>query len=148
MITFYATDTGRITGRMEALPGYSYEHLGSHGQAVYAGQCPADATHIINNQPMTIIPEPTAAEIQAGIVAAVQLKLDATARSRNYDGILSLCSYATSTDPTFAAEGQAGVVWRDACWRYCYQVLADVQAGARNVPSIETLTKELPTIVW
>lgn len=113
--------------------------------------CPSDATHIINNEPVTIIPEPippTPEEITAALINAVQRKLDSTARTRNYDGILSLCSYATSTDPVFAAEGQAGVEWRDACWRCTYQVQADVLAGLRAVPTPEELIAELPVMVW
>lgn len=79
---------------------------------------------------------------------AVQRHLDATAKTRNYDGILSLASYATSTNPTFAAEGQAGVAWRDAVWAYCYQALAAVQAQTRAVPTWEELKAELPAMVW
>lgn len=79
---------------------------------------------------------------------AVQVFLNEGARTRNYDGILSLCSYATSQDPTFSAEGQAGVVWRDACWRHCYDVMADVRAGKRGIPTPEELVSELPAIEW
>ncbi len=92
--------------------------------------------------------EEQAERIKQILVDAVQQHLDTTAQARSYDGILSLCSYATSADPVFAAEGQAGVVWRDAVWRYCYQVLADCQAGARPVPTAEELIAELPAMVW
>jgi len=87
-------------------------------------------------------------QIQKEMTDAVQRHLDNTAKTRGYDGILSLASYATSTNPTFSAEGQAGVVWRDAVWAYCYQVLADVQANARAVPTEEALIAELPVMVW
>jgi len=93
-------------------------------------------------------PPPTDAEIQAGLVSAVQQHLDDVARTRNYDGILSLCTYATSSVEQFAAEGQAGIAWRDAVWEYCYQVLDDVQAGHRNIPTSQNLILELPTINW
>lgn len=93
-------------------------------------------------------PPPSAAEIQAVLVNAVQLHLDAVAKTRNYDGILSLCSYATSINTTFKAEGQAGVTWRDAVWAHCYQVMADVQAQTRTVPTVPELIAELPTITW
>ena len=101
------------------------------------------------------IPDPTPEEIAAQqaaeqerikneLTAAVQAHLDAKAKEKNYDDILSLCTYATSTDPVFSAEGQAGVEWRDAVWAKCYQVLGDVLAGTRPVPTKEELITELP----
>lgn len=79
---------------------------------------------------------------------AIQQHLDATARTHAYDGILSLCTYATSPSPRFAAEGQAAVVWRDACWTKGYEILAECQAGGRPVPTREELVAKLPVFVW
>lgn len=87
-------------------------------------------------------------EIVVALTASVQVILDSTARQRNYDGILSLCSYATSLDPVFKAEGQAGVEWRDACWRMAYTVMDEVKAGMRDVPTAEELVALLPEMVW
>jgi len=93
-------------------------------------------------------PPPTREQVVAGLSAEVQQHLDAKARERNYDGILSLCTYATSLNPKFAAEGQAGVEWRDAVWVKCYAVLAEVEAGLREQPTVEQLIAELPVFVW
>lgn len=93
-------------------------------------------------------PPPSSEEIIANLTVAVQAFLDASARTRNYDGILSLCSYAASAHPKFGAEGLAGVAWRDAVWASCYAILADVQANNRPVPTPEALLAELPEIVW
>jgi hypothetical protein len=49
-----------------------------------------------------------AVQAQQQVVAAVQAFMDQTAQSRNYDSLLSLCTYATSSNPTFQKEGQAG----------------------------------------
>lgn len=85
----------------------------------------------------------------ADFTAAVQAHLDATARTRNYDSILSACSYATSTNLPFSLEGAAAVAWRDAVWLYYYQQLALVQAGTRAIPaSTAAFIAELPTISW
>lgn len=80
--------------------------------------------------------------------AAVQAHLDAAVQLRNYDGILSCCSYAASADPAFAAEGAAARAWRDAVWRHCYDVLADHAAGLRSVPTAAELLAELPALIW
>jgi hypothetical protein len=81
--------------------------------------------------------------------AAVQAWLDDTAEERNYDHILSACSYVTSTNPQFQAEGQACVAWRDAVWASCYQIMGEVMAGNRVAPATTgDLIAELPAIVW
>ncbi|MDH5298114.1 MAG: hypothetical protein OEV91_03770 [Desulfobulbaceae bacterium] len=80
--------------------------------------------------------------------SAVQGRLDNKARERNYDGILSLCTYTTSGNQIFAAEGQAGVSWRDAAWAKCYEVLMEVAAGTRTQPTVAELLTELPAMDW
>ena len=87
--------------------------------------------------------------MQAAFTAAIQCRLDDFARTRNYDGILSACTYATSTVPKFKAEGQACVNLRDATWAAAYDVLAKVQAGQRAMPtSIADIEADLPALVW
>ena len=107
-----------------------------------------DINSIVEGVPSVELPPPTEAEIIASLTAAVQAKLDSEARTHNYDGILSLCSYATSLDPVFKDEGQAGVDWRDACWRTAYTVMADVKNGLRAVPTSTELIAELPQMIW
>lgn len=90
-----------------------------------------------------------AMRIKQEIVEATQARLDNFARTRNYDNILSACTYATSTVPEFAAEGQYCVNARDNTWATLYTVLAEVEAGTRPMPSgyadIEPL---LPPLEW
>lgn len=102
-----------------------------------------DATEI----PYTVVPR-SAEQIVFNLTNVVQAFLDATARTRNYDGILSLCSYAASANPKFGPEGLAGVAWRDAVWASCYSILAEVQSGTRAVPTAAELMAELPAMVW
>ena len=91
---------------------------------------------------------PTEAEIQAQLTQAVQAHMDSIAQTRGYDNIHTACSYSNSTDHIFAAEGQACLQWRDMVWRKCYNILAEVQAGSRDIPTAEELIAELPVLEW
>jgi hypothetical protein len=95
-----------------------------------------------------INPQKVAEKQIADFVAKVQDRLDAFARIRGYDGILSACTYATSTNPKFAGEGQYCVQVRDATWAACYAILTAVQSGQRPVPTWEELEAELPALEW
>lgn len=91
-------------------------------------------------------PPPTEEQIIANLTYQVQLHLDSVARQKNYDGILSACTYCTSTNAQFAAEGQACVEWRDAVWSACYAIMAEVKAGSRAIPT--DIISELPAGPW
>lgn len=96
-----------------------------------------------------INPPKTTKQIEAEITAAVQARLDDWAKTRNYDGILSACTYATSTVPKFAAEGQAAVVARDATWNAMYALLEDVQGGTHPMPTgYADVEPIMPSLEW
>ena len=87
--------------------------------------------------------------IQDAIVDATQLRLDTFAQTRNYMGILSAATYATSNVPRFQAEGEYCVNQRDATWAKLYEMLAEVQAGTRPMPTgYADIEAELPVLVW
>lgn len=90
-----------------------------------------------------------AAALQNSVVNATQARLDAFAKTRNYDNILSACTYATSAVPKFQAEGQYAVNARDNTWATLYQILADVQANNRPMPAnFAEIEPELPVLAW
>ena len=94
-------------------------------------------------------PQPSPEEIRTEIIDRTQKRLDDFAQTRNYDGILSLCTYATSTVPKFRAEGQYGVEARDATWAKLYEMLAEVEAGTRPMPTgFADIEPELPVLNW
>jgi len=87
-----------------------------------------------------------AAPTVAAYTNAVQTHLDMQARAKNYDDIVSACSYAGAPNP-FQGEGQAFVKWRGDVWAKCYAIMAEVQGGQRPAPSIPDLIAELPELV-
>lgn len=150
MIGIYEVNSGEILRLVQNCPPDQVADQCGPGEEFFLN-CPATATHIIDWQPVVIVPETTLLtedELMQQIVGAIQRHLDATARTRNYDNILSLASYAASTDPAFAAEGAAGVAWRDECWRYCYAQMIEIKAGHRPMPTPEEAVAELPPMVW
>ncbi len=87
--------------------------------------------------------------LQSDIVRQTQQRLDDFAKTRGYDGIMSACTYATSPTQKFADEGQYCVTQRDATWSALYQMLAEVEAGTRPIPSgFADIEPDLPALTW
>ena len=83
------------------------------------------------------------------ITESTQNRLDDFAKTRNYDGILSACTYATSSNPKFQAEGQYCVGARDETWAALYTIMAEVGAGTRPMPSgYADVEPDLPVLQW
>lgn len=95
---------------------------------------------IIENAPHEETPE----EMQERYTRAAQSSLDAFAKTRGYDGIMSACSYAASTDEQFRREGEYCVALRDTTWRQAYVILDDVVSGRAELPSVEAFLAMLP----
>lgn len=88
------------------------------------------------------------AEIIQEFIDAIQRHLDSEARTKGYDNILSACSYAAGNHPKYSVEGQACLAWREAVWDKGFEILNEVQSGARPIPTIEQVLSELPPMVW
>lgn len=97
-------------------------------------------------------PEPADAKTKEQIIeeyqAAVQKRLDDFAQTRNYNDILSACTYATSLVERFKIEGQYCVNARDTTWAKCYEILESVKTGKRKLPTLDQLMSELPILEW
>lgn len=74
----------------------------------------------------------------------IQNALDSFAQTRLYDDIASVCSYYNSTDPIFKKEAVYCNELRDKTWRTGYQIVDEVLAGIRDIPTEEELVKLLP----
>ena len=84
---------------------------------------------------------------QARFEEAIQNALDAFARTKGYDNIASACSYANSTNATYAAEAEYCIDLRDRTWQAWYAILAD---GMPSYEEEEDIIADLPiaTAAW
>ena len=99
---------------------------------------------VVFPEPVEPEQEPTPEEIIERYTQNIQQALDDFAKTRKYDGIMSACSYAESTDPIFAAEATYCIQLRDTTWRQAYTIMDEVLAGTRPLMTIEELIAELP----
>lgn len=97
-------------------------------------------------KPEIIIEPESPEQVIARLESAIDQHLDFVAKLYRYESIRTMVTYATSEHPTFGAEGRAAVKFRDACYAYGIQVIADVQAEQRTIPTEEELIAELPLI--
>jgi hypothetical protein len=95
--------------------------------------------------PVENVPE-TPEKIAARLESSLDRHLDAVANSYRYESIRTMVTYATSDHQTFGKEGKAAVKFRDAVYAHGIQVIADVEAGIRQIPKEEELIAELPKL--
>lgn len=150
---FYSKTTGGFydtTIHGNTIPNDAVKLSQEEHAALLAGQ--ADGKRIVPDAKgfpvLADPPAPTEAEVVASYTRAVQTRLDKFAQTRGYDSCLSACTYATSTNTKFAAEGQHCVNLRDATWAKCYEIMDAVKAGTRPMPTLEALFAELPVLEW
>lgn len=77
----------------------------------------------------------------------VQVAIDTTAQSKQYNDGVYCASYAQSTNPVWAAQAQAFIAWRDSMFAYALQVFANIQQG-QPAPTPEEFVAGFPQIVW
>ena len=85
-------------------------------------------------------------ELTALFKEKTQELLDAKAKEKGYDDILSACSYA-GYDNDFRAEGEAFGIWRAKVWKYGYGLLNAIAEGKHKMPkSFDEILAEMPTL--
>lgn len=80
-------------------------------------------------------------------MAALEKFYDAKASERRYDNRITCIARAGYTGP-FQAEGQAYGTWMDSSNAICYQIMAEVLAGTRAMPTFGEVLAALPPLVW
>lgn len=78
----------------------------------------------------------------------LQLVIDLTAQSKDYKDGFACASYATSTNPQWAAEAASFITWRDNVFIYAYDYLEKVQNGQISNPNVEEFIAGIPVMVW
>lgn len=99
-------------------------------------------------KPPTLTPEQQLAKIKKERLKAVDDYMDRTVQERGYDNIAKCVTYEGDIDETFNREGTLAKQWRSKVYRKCYDILAEVEAGLRDVPTAEELIAELPKLEW
>lgn len=107
-----------------------------------------DINYIKENPAVFLFYGPEFDKRKKAIVDAVQKMMDETAQSRNYDDIFTAISYKDSTVEIFRNEALACLEWRDNVWVTCYAILNDVVTMKRDLPELDEILAELPTINW
>lgn len=95
------------------------------------------------NEPRT--PDGPSFEQRVGaLLAAVVTRLNAAARAKGYDDILSASLRAALPESPFHTEGVIFGTWMDQNYAACYQILAQVKAGDIEEPTEVELIAMLP----
>lgn len=105
-----------------------------HGREIFARAVAGDFGAILPHEPVP----PSIDDYSA----AVQGMLDAKARERQYDSLLTAVGYVTSGNAAWAAEAVALRDWRDAVWAYALAQLALVTTGEREAPPVDAFVTE------
>lgn len=79
---------------------------------------------------------------------AIDGLMETVAQARGYKSEASILSYTLSANPTWAAEAQAFATWRDAVWLAAFGLLAAVQSGEAEAPTVSEFLERLPAIKW
>ena len=92
-------------------------------------------------------PEERREAIKRTFTQRIQLRLDCFARTKTYDNMLSACTYVTSPDPVFSAEGRYCVEARDATWNVANVILQQALESG-TIPDWEEVEAKLPGLEW
>jgi len=115
-------------------------------QALYAGLCAGKMIVVQEGVPTLSTPALTQEETIGRYEAALDNHLDSVARQHRYNSRITFALRAGYPGP-FHAEGVAFATWMDACNAQAYQMLEDVLAGRRPLPTVDDFLAALPEFV-
>ena len=92
---------------------------------------------------------PTEKEIQQQLTNGVQNWMDTKVQERNYDNVHTCVgTYLYSPVDKFRIEAEHVKDWVSYVWAKCYEILAQVKNGEREIPTLEEVINELPILNW
>lgn len=98
-----------------------------------------------------VVPKPVVAptidEVIDSYTSALDNHIDATAQLDKWDNRITCVLRAGYPNP-WQANGIAFGEWMDTCYTLAYQIMYDIQAQNRTMPSISDFLAEMPTMVW
>ena len=80
------------------------------------------------------------------LTAALQGAMDEEARMYGYDDIKTAITYRGDPNPVFAAQAEAFFVKRSAVWTQAYALLAQVEQGLAQFPTVEEAIAMMPVL--
>lgn len=86
-------------------------------------------------------------DIRAAYDAALTAHIDSVARSKGYEDRIS-CAVRAAFPGPWQQEGIAFGQWMDQCNEIGYQIVAGVQTGQIELPSLEEFIAMLPPMQW
>lgn len=89
------------------------------------------------------------AEIQKRLTDGVQNWMDTKVQERNYDNVHTCVgTYLYSPVEKFRIEAEHVKDWVSYVWAKCYEILAQVKNGEREILTLEEVINELPILDW
>ena len=150
VVTPESTDAeGRVIPAVERqVRCHSYADVQMDDLAADLGDDAADYADLIALVKSKIVPYVPPPLTPTDVVKAMEALFDATAQAKHYDNRITCALRAGYAGP-FQVEGLAFAEWMDNCNALAYQMLAEVQAGTRQMPvNTDQALALLPAMVW
>jgi hypothetical protein len=97
-----------------------------------------------DGQPREVVP--AAPDPVAMLTVVLQDAMDEMARAHGYDDIKTAITYRGDPNPKFAAEAEGFFMWRSAVWTQAYALLAQIQQGLAQFPTVQEAIAMMPML--
>jgi hypothetical protein len=78
-----------------------------------------------------------------------QKRLDDFAATKGYSDIVSVCTYATSSNLQYKSDADYCVLSRDNTWEKLYLIFNEIEQGKRPMPTdYNQIAVDLPVLAW